>query len=430
MAAVALALALASLLACTAHASAETSTLGLGGWQVQSSAIASQSGAQISTPGFATASWLSVKPDDAGAVGTEINALLQNGVCPDVFFSEEMRSCFGVLHEIGRDTIPEFAVPWWFRTNFEASLSSAQHAQLIVNGVVGQADLWIDGHQLAAQATLQGAYTRYTFDLTGVLREGANSLALEVYPNDPTRMFTLDDVDWNQIPPDNNTGIQFPLQLHTSAALALGDVHVSEDNAADLSSSALTLKGEVTNESPSAQSGTVSATVTPPSGGGEAITVSRAVSLAAHRTLAVAFTPAAYPQLTIAKPLVWWPYQMGSQPLYGLSMAVSQPGAETDSQAETFGIRTVTTELVGPSRARAARRAALRDQRPAARAARRWLGGGPVLALLRRLDRRSDRADQEPRPRRDPHRGQGNAGGLLRADGPRGDPDRRRLPML
>ena len=41
-------------------------------------------------------------------------------------------------------------------------------------------------------------------------------------------MFTLDNVDWTQIPPDNNTGIQFPVQLHTSAALAISDAHVVE----------------------------------------------------------------------------------------------------------------------------------------------------------------------------------------------------------
>ena len=187
----ALAAALALLVLCAAQASAETTTLGLGGWQVQSSALASQSGAKISAPGFPTASWLSVKPDDAGAVGTEIGALLQNGVCPDVFFSEEMKSCLGSMHEIGRDTIPEFAVPWWFRTNFEADLGAGQHAQLIVNGIVGQADLWVDGHELATQATLRGAYARYTFDLTGLLHAGANSLALEVYPNDPSRMFKV-----------------------------------------------------------------------------------------------------------------------------------------------------------------------------------------------------------------------------------------------
>jgi exo-1,4-beta-D-glucosaminidase len=336
-------------------ASAETVTLGLGGWQVQSSALAPQSGSQISEPGFPTGSWLAVKPDAAGAVGTEINALLQSGACPNVFFSEEMKSCFGYMDAIGPDTVAQFDVPWWFRTEFEPDLAPGEHAQLIVNGVVGEADLWVDGHELAgtrpegvAHATLQGDYASYTFDLTSLLRSGSNSLALELYPNDPTRMFTLDDVDWNQIPPDNNTGIQFPLQLHTSGALAIANAHVLESNAPNLSSSQLTLEGELTNDSASTQTGSVSATVTPP-GGGEAISVSKTVTVAAQARSVVSFTPAEYGQLTIVKPRVWWPYQLGAQPLYRLAMQVSQPGALADSQSLTFGIRTVTSYLTGAS---------------------------------------------------------------------------------
>ena len=45
----------------------DVSNLGSGGWEVQSSAVATQSGAQISTPGFSTSSWLPVSNDDAGA---------------------------------------------------------------------------------------------------------------------------------------------------------------------------------------------------------------------------------------------------------------------------------------------------------------------------------------------------------------------------
>jgi exo-1,4-beta-D-glucosaminidase len=337
-------------------ACAQTVTLGLGGWQVQSSALAPQPGGEISEPGFPTASWLAVEPDDAGAPGTEIGALLQNGACPNVFFSEDMRSCFGYIDAIGADTVAQFDVPWWFRTEFEPELQPGGGAQLIVNGIVGQADLWVDGHELAGthlegmgQSTLQGDYTRYTFDLAGIVHAGANSLALEVYPNDPVTMFTLDDVDWNQIPPDNNTGIQFPLQLHTSGALAIAGVHVLEDNAADLSSSELTLRGEVTNNTASTQAGTVSATVTPPAGGGEPITLAKTVSVPAQSTSVVSFTSAGDPQLLIGNPKVWWPYQMGAQPLYGLSMQVSQPGAQADSQSETFGIRTVSSYLVGKS---------------------------------------------------------------------------------
>ncbi len=340
---------LAAGVAFTPAARAQTVTLGLGGWQVQSSALASESGAQISEADFPTGSWLAVTPDDAGAVGTEINALLQNGACPNVFYGEEMKSCFGYMSAIGPVTVAQFAVPWWFRTQFEPDLAPGEYAQLIVNGVVGQADLWVNGHELATQSTLQGDYTRYVFNITELVHAGANALALEVYPNDPDTMFTLDDVDWNQIPPDNNTGIQFPVQLHTSGALALSDAHVLQEDAPDLSSAALTLKGEVTNNSAGAQAGTVSGTVTPP-GGGEAIRVEKSVTVPARSSVQVSFAPAEDPQLLLSKPQVWWPYQMGSQPLYRFSMQVAQPGVAPDGQSLSFGIRTISTYLVGPSK--------------------------------------------------------------------------------
>jgi exo-1,4-beta-D-glucosaminidase len=327
---------------------ASTVPVGLGGWAVQSSALAPQGGAEISTPGFATAGWLAVKPDDAGAVGTEIGALLQSGRCPEVFFAEDMRNCFGYMDAIGPDTVAQFSVPWWFRGDLQSSPRPGEHAQLTLGGIVGDADLWVDGHELATKATLQGAYAGYTFDLTGLLQPGVNSLALEVQPNDPTRMLTLDDVDWNQIPPDNNTGIQFPILLHTSGALSLSDVHALQQDAPDLSSSALTLEGEVSNAADTAQTGTVTATVSPP-GAGTPTTLERTVTLGRHASRVISFTPAEYPQLTIAHPQIWWPYQMGSQPLYGLSMAVAQPGLAPDTQSESFGIRTISSHLTGPS---------------------------------------------------------------------------------
>ena len=61
----------------------DIANLGAGGWKVQSSATATQSGAQISAPGFDTTTWLPVANDDAGAPGTEIEALAQNGRCPE-----------------------------------------------------------------------------------------------------------------------------------------------------------------------------------------------------------------------------------------------------------------------------------------------------------------------------------------------------------
>jgi exo-1,4-beta-D-glucosaminidase len=327
------------------------STLGTGGWKVLTSATATQGGASISTPGFDTKKWLSVTPDDAGAPGTEITALLQNGACPDVFYADNMKKCFGQMTDLGPDTIPQFMDPWWYRTDFTAHLTSAQTASLVVNGVVGMADVWVNGHEVATNTTVTGAYTKFTFDVTGILQSGKNSLAIEVYPNNPNTMLTVDDVDWEQIPPDNNTGIQFPVQLQVSDALSVGDAHVVQDDAANLSSAALTVKTDVTNHTATSQTGTVSATVTPPSGGGHSIAVHQSVTVAANSTTTVSFTPTTDPALTIVRPKVWWPYQMGAQPLYALDTSVSQHNATANSTHETFGIRTVTSALVGKSAA-------------------------------------------------------------------------------
>ncbi|MGN6678617.1 MAG: glycosyl hydrolase 2 galactose-binding domain-containing protein, partial [Streptosporangiaceae bacterium] len=323
-------------------------TLGLGGWQVQNSTDAPQAGADISTPGFSTSGWLQVTPDDAGAPGTEIEALVQNGACPNVFFSDNLRKCFGFTTDASAVTIPPFNVPWWFRTDFNSDLGSGQHATLIVHGVVSQADAWVNGHEVATQDVIQGAYARYSFDVTGLLQNGTNTLALEVYPNDPSKMFTLDNVDWTQIPPDNNTGIQFPVQLHVSDAVGLSNAHVTQNDAPDLSTSALTVKADVTNNTDTAQTATVKAVVTPPNGGGGAISVQQSVTVPANQTTTATFAPADYPNLTINHPQLWWPYQMGGQPLYTLTTQLLSGGNLVNSSAEQFGIRTITTRLIGP----------------------------------------------------------------------------------
>ncbi|HEX5188455.1 MAG TPA: beta galactosidase jelly roll domain-containing protein [Streptosporangiaceae bacterium] len=340
----------------------DITNLGTAGWKVQSSATATQTGAQISTPGFDTSTWLPVANDDAGAPGTEIEALAQNGKCPgdtalqpvnqnadgpgSVFFSNNMQLCYGFMSKIGPDTVAAFDVPWWWRTDFTPNLTAGQTATLIVNGVIGSANVWVNGTQVATSATVTGAYTRFTFNISSLIRSGTNSLAIEVNPNDPTTLFTTDNVDWTQIPPDNNTGISFPVQLRTDGALAVGNSHVNQSDAADLSSAALTVKTDVTNFTATSQTGTVTATVTPP-GTGTPITVSQSVTVPASTTQTVSFAPASFPTLTIASPQVWWPYQLGAQPLYTLTTSVAQGGTTDNTTTATFGIRTVTSFLTG-----------------------------------------------------------------------------------
>jgi exo-1,4-beta-D-glucosaminidase len=351
----------------------DLTNLGSNGWEVQSSAVATQSGAQISTPGFNTSTWLPVINDDAGAPGTEIEALLQNGQCPgdpalqpvnqstsspnSVFFSDNLKLCYGFASKIGAVSVKEFSAPWWWRTDFTATLQAGQAASLIVNGVVGSANIWVNGTEVATSSTVTGDYTRFTFTISSLVLAGTNSLAIEVNPNNPASMFTLDNVDWTQIPPDNNTGIQFPVQLQVDGGLSVGNSHVNQSDAADLSSAALTVKTDVANNTTFSQAGTVTATITPPNGG-TAITVSQSVTVPANTTQTVSFTPSGFPGLTITSPQVWWPYQLGAQPLYTLAVSIAQGSTTGNSTTETFGIRTVTSYLTGsnaiePSGARA-----------------------------------------------------------------------------
>ena len=344
----------------------DITNLGSAGWKVQSSAVAPQPGARISTPGFSTRNWLAVRNDDAGAPGTEIEALLQNGRCPrdtalqpvnqgtggprSIFFGRNMRRCYGSMNRIGADTVAEFRVPWWWRANFTPHLHPGQVATLIINGVIGSANVWVNGHQVATARTVTGGYTRFSFGITKLIRPGTNSLAIEVHPNNPDKMFTVDDVDWNQIPPDNNTGLQFPVQLAVDGALSDSNAHVVEHNTADLSRSALTVRSDITNHTSVAQTGLVSATITGP-GNGTPIRVRQTVTVPARSTDTVTFAPSAYPGLTITSPQVWWPYQMGAQPLYTLSTSVAQHGTVLNATSETFGIRNVSSRLIGHSAA-------------------------------------------------------------------------------
>ena len=347
-----------------------------GNWEVQSSAAstdwttgngATQGGAAISAPGYDTNGWLPVTADDAGAVGTEVEALLQNGDCPldqslqpinqsadstsSVFYSNNMQQCFGPPQtREGADTNPLFSVPWWFRTDFTPDLSPGQDAKLVINGVVGQADVWVNGTEVATQATVEGDYTSYTFDVTSLLHaSGHNTLALELFPNNPSTMFTLDDVDWSQIPPDNNTGVQFPVQLHVASALGVSNVYATQNDSPDMSTAALTVHADVANNAGSQQTGLVTAQLTPP-GGGYPVTVSQPVTLPAGATRTVTFTPQSSPQLTLRHPQLWWPYQMGGQPLYRLRAWVSAGGQFSDvSRSVLVGIRSVSTYLTAPS---------------------------------------------------------------------------------
>jgi exo-1,4-beta-D-glucosaminidase len=294
------------------------------GWRIRSSAGLRDSGAAISQPGYRTDGWLPISQPETLMAG-----LLENGRYPDIFRSANLAA-------VPKD---QFTVNWWYREEIELHPQPGQHAFLVMNGVLSRANLWVNGVRIADQSELQGAYSRFEYDLGPHLRDGANAIALDVFPNDSnTRGYlTLDMVDWNPAPPDNWTGLQFAPILDRDGPVSVRNVHVLQANADDLSSSTLTVKADLRNNTSAARTATVRGSISRP---GTELPFATTVTVPAHGTSTVTLNP-----IRLDHPAIWWPYQLGDQPMYHLTVRAEVDGNGSDEKSEDFGIRTVTSRL-------------------------------------------------------------------------------------
>ncbi|MEV6159647.1 fibronectin type III domain-containing protein [Nonomuraea sp. NPDC052129] len=293
---------------------ATASSTALSGYKIQSSAKVSDSGAAISTPGYAASGWYPVGPRS-----TVLAGLLENNVYSDPFFSTNMQS------------IPtaDFDVPWWYRSDFTLGSETGLRTFIDISGVMSSADVWVNGGQVATAAQIAGAYTRNERDITALVHPGANSVAFRVNANNPNNHLTIGWIDWVQVPRDDNTGIFRDVLIRRSADVSLRDAHVITNLAVPaLDRADLTIKADVRNGTGSAVTTTVSGTI-------GSLSFSQNVSLAANETKRITFSQ------TLNNPQVWWPYQMGAQPLYDLNLTATVGGAVSDSLTQRFGVRKV-----------------------------------------------------------------------------------------
>jgi exo-1,4-beta-D-glucosaminidase len=297
------------------------------GWRIQSSATAGTSGAEISRPDYSATGWLPISQPQTLMAG-----LIENGRYPNVFYSDRLKSV----------PTDQFNVNWWYRDQLTVHPRAGGRTYLIMNGVLGTADLWVNGTKVADRAQLQGAYSKFEYDITPYVHDGANAIALDVAKNDPKTYLSDSQLDWNPHAPDQNTGLRFAPQLAQAGPVSLRNVHVNQSNAKDLSSSDLTVKADLRNDTTKAQRAEVRETITH---GGTKIDVSATADVPAGATRTVTLSPADHRQLHLSHPAVWWPYQLGGQPLYHLAADVRVGGQTSDQYAEDFGIRTVTSDL-------------------------------------------------------------------------------------
>ncbi|MWA04117.1 beta-mannosidase [Actinomadura sp. LD22] len=291
------------------------------GWRIQSSAVAGTDGARISRPGYRTSGWLPI-----GRPGTLMAGLLENGRYPHVFRSDRLAS------------VPagQFAVNWWYRDEVVLHPRRGGRTFLVMDGVSGTADLWLNGVRIDVRSRLQGSYSRFEYDVTRQVRDGANAIALDVAPNKARTYLTGSRLDWNPAAPDQGTGLERPPKIVQEGPVSLRDVHVVQRNARDFSRSDLTVKAVLRNNTGTERRAEFSGTV---GRGATRLPFGTAVTLPPHAVRPVALG------LRLDHPDVWWPYRLGGQPLYHLAAHVRADGRESGRYAEDFGIRTVTSSL-------------------------------------------------------------------------------------
>src|SRR5215831_5718755 len=151
-------------------------------WQIQSSAKAQQSGAEVSVAGFSTSGWYPVS-----GRATVMAGLLENGTYQNVFYGDNLRAV--EAPDAGGNM---FLIPWWYRTEFTVVEGAPGIRTLLrTNGMIASADVWLNGHLVAEQAAVTGAYPVYELDVTRWVHAGINTLALRVHPGNPSTSLSI-----------------------------------------------------------------------------------------------------------------------------------------------------------------------------------------------------------------------------------------------
>jgi exo-1,4-beta-D-glucosaminidase len=312
------------------------------GWSLQSSAKVSGSGELLSTPGQRSDGWHAITVPN-----TVVGALVENGHFQDPYFGMNLRSFPGMNYPIGErymllETPPEspFKASWWYRTEFAVPSSlRGRSVALHIDAINYRADVWLNGTRLGSARDIAGAFRRFEFDVTRLVRFGErNALALEVRAPEPHDL-SIFWVDWNPHPPDKNMGVWGDVYLTSSGGIALRHPHVIPKLAVpSLQTAELTITAELWNTTDAPVSGVVRGAI-------ETVQFAQRVELAAREKKQVRFTPAEARGLRIEKPRVWWPYRMGEQHLYTLALDVEVDGRISDRQDVRFGIQQMTSEL-------------------------------------------------------------------------------------
>ena len=263
--------------------------------------------------------------------GSVHTALVEAGRIPE--------TTFGRNQEIARQ---ESFKTWWLRCDF-ARPDDMVGERLIFGGVANRCTVWLNGKMLGGH---EGMFGGPDFDIASKLQE-TNTLVVRLDPVpfeiDRGRTFNPDSNDsWKHTVVFNNVygwhysnlqslGIWRSVAVQGQPAVALVDPFMrTVDAAAGITELALRFEGDA-----GGWSGTLAATIAPENFEGQSVSFSKRISSDAsnHSCNLRAHIPDAR---------VWWPVDMGEQPLYRVTLSFTpDDGGVSDAHSFNFGLRTI-----------------------------------------------------------------------------------------
>jgi len=303
------------------------------GWQMQSVTKDATPGATVSQAQFEPKGWYKIS-----VPSTIIAGLLAN-------HEYDFDPLFG--RNLEKLSNPIFDQPWWFRKVFELPASEkGKDVVLKLHGINYKANVWLNGVLIADSNRVVGPFRIIELNVTKQIKyAGNNVLALEIKrPFNPQKHkgdLAIDYADWIPYPPDYNGGIVNDVEIKTYDKVGIQYPLVTTHfDTPSLALAHLSVDALVTNYSKNEQDVTVKGKIN------NDVAFEKKVHLAANEVKNITFTPTEYKQLNIKDPRIWWPWQYGKPELNRIELSIERGGTLSNSIAENFGIREITSKLI------------------------------------------------------------------------------------
>lgn len=316
-----------------------------GNWRLQRASEVTASGEEISRPDFDATRWIV-----ATVPATVLTSYVNIGALPDPNIA-------GNLFQASESF---FNANFWYRTEFSVPTEwQGKHVLLNFDGINWKANIYLNGQRIDR---IEGAFLRGQTDVTSLLRDDCNVLAIEIertaHPgavkektnertgfnggilgqDNPTFHATI-GWDWISTLRGRDIGLWNDVFLSTTDAVSLRDGLVSTQLALPDTLATITPSVFLHNRESHTVRGTLRGHV-------GTICFEQPIDLQAGEEREVLFSPDDFPTLRNQRLNLWWPNGYGSPFLYEAGFDFVQDGHVTDSLRFKTGIRQMTYEHV------------------------------------------------------------------------------------